>query len=217
MSKTYSHILFDLDGTLTDSGPGIMNSFAYAVEKMGGQVTDKESFRKFVGPPLQDSFGRVLGYSPEDTQKAIVFYREYYFGKGGATENTVYPGIEELLSELKKAGKTLLVATSKNIRGTTLVLEHFGLNKYFDFVATANDEDRLHKSDVIRYALSLCKGVDPKDCVMVGDRENDVSAANEVGVDSIGVLYGYGDEEELTTAGATHLAATAEDVRKLIG
>ncbi|MBO4473857.1 MAG: HAD-IA family hydrolase [Clostridiales bacterium] len=217
MSKPYSYIFFDLDGTLTDSGPGIMNGFAYAVEKMGVQVTDKSSFRRFVGPPLRDSFEKGLGYTGDDTDKAIAFYRDYYFNRGGALENTVYPGVEKLLSELKSAGKTLVVATSKNVRGTTLVLEHFGLVKYFDFVATSNDADRKNKSDVIRYAIENCGIADLGSVVMVGDRENDVSAANEVGIDSIGVLYGYGDEEELTKAGATYIAATAEDVKTFIG
>ncbi|MBO4687475.1 MAG: HAD-IA family hydrolase [Clostridiales bacterium] len=216
MSKPYSYIFFDLDGTLTDSGPGIMNGFAYAVEKMGGQVTDKTSFCRFVGPPLRDSFEKDLGYKGDDTDKAIAFYRDYYFNQGGALENTVYPGIEMLLSELKTAGKTLVVATSKNVRGTTLVLEHFGLNKYFDFVATSNDTDRKNKSDVIRYAIESYGITDLGCIVMVGDRENDVSAANEVGIDSIGVLYGYGDLEELTKAGATYIAATPEDVKSFI-
>ncbi|MBP5492921.1 MAG: HAD-IA family hydrolase [Clostridiales bacterium] len=216
MSKTYSYILFDLDGTLTDSGPGIMNGFAYAIEKMGGEVTDRAMLRKFVGPPLQDSFGKILGYGPEDTEKAIVYYRQYYFEKGGALENVVYPGIEKLLSDLKAEGKKLIVATSKSERGTNLVLEHFDLKKYFDFVATANDEDRPHKSDVIRYAFSECDITNPAQAVMVGDRENDVTAARTVGIDCIGVLYGYGDEEELTTAGATYLAQTAEDVKRIV-
>lgn len=214
--KIYDYIFFDLDGTLTDSGLGIMNGFAYAVQKMGGQVEDKTQFKKFVGPPLKDSFGRVLGYSPEDTDKAIAFYRDYYNGMGGNLENAVYPGIEKLLSDLKAAGKTLVVATSKGEHGTKVVLEHFGLVKYFDFVATSNDTDRQHKSDVIRYALEHYGIENLEKVVMIGDRENDVSAAAEIGIDSIGVLYGYGDLQELTTAGATYIAETVEDIEKLI-
>lgn len=212
----YKYVLFDLDGTLTDSGPGIVNAFSYAISKMGDEVKDKEQLKKFVGPPLRDSFERVLGYSPEDTVKAIAFYREYYNGMGGNLENMVYPGIEELLANLKNAGKTLIVATSKSEYGTNVVLEHFGLRRFFDFVATANDTDREHKSDVIRYAIKECGIQDLDDAVMVGDRENDVSAAGEVGLDSIGVLYGYGDEEELTKAGATYLAQTAKAIEALV-
>ena len=118
MAKAYSYILFDLDGTLTDSGPGIMNGFAYAIEKMGDKVADRNQLRRFVGPPLKDSFGEVLGYSPKDTDKAIALYREYYNNMGGVLENEVYPGIEQLLSDLENRGKTLIVATSKSAQAS---------------------------------------------------------------------------------------------------
>ena len=216
MSKSYSYILFDLDGTLTDSGPGIMNGFAYTIKEMGGTVEDKAQLRKFVGPPLKDSFGRVLGYSPEDTEKAIVIYRDYYNNKGGVYENTVYPGVEKMLADLKAEGKKLIVATSKNAFSTNTVLEHFDLKKYFDFVATADDKLRPHKADVIRYVFEQYEIADKSQVVMIGDRENDISAANEIGIDSIGVLYGYGDREELTTAGATYLVKSADDVKNLV-
>lgn len=212
----YEYIFFDLDGTLTDSAPGIMNSFVYAIEHMGGTVSDKSQLMRFVGPPLQDSFEKALGYSPEDATKAIALYREYYHGMGGRFENNVYPGIEELLAKLKGEGKKLIVATSKNEYGTKVVLEHFGLDKYFDFVAAANDEDRQHKVDVLKYAIEEVGVKDLSKAVMIGDRENDISAAGAVGMDSIGALYGYGDEKELTTAGATYLAESAEDIGRLV-
>ena len=211
----YEYILFDLDGTLTDSGPGIMNGFAYTVEKMGGKVEDKNQYKRFVGPPLKESFGS-LGYSEEDIDKAITIYREYYNGMGGCFENEVYPGIEDVLAKLKAAGKKLIVATSKNAHGTKTVLEHFGLDKYFDFVATANDADRQHKIDVLKYALEQGGVADLKSAVMIGDRMYDIEASAEVGLDSIGILYGYGSKEELTNAGATYLAETAEDIVSLI-
>ena len=217
MSKSYSYILFDLDGTLTDSGPGIMNGFAYAIEKMGGQIPDREELGKFVGPPLKDSFSRVLGYNQEDTDKAIKLYREYYNTMGGVLENSVYPGIEELLSDLSQDGKKLFVATSKSANATNTVLEHFGLKKYFEFVATSDDKDRPQKADVIRYLFEQCGIVDRSQVVMVGDRENDIVAAKEVGIDSIGVLYGYGDREELTAAGATYLAENTAEIKAIIG
>ena len=116
--NTYDFIFFDLDGTLTDSGPGIMNGFAYAIEKMGGKVSDPAELRQFVGPPLKDSFERKLGYSPEDSEKAIAFYREYYNDMDGRLQNSVYPGVEEMLAGLKAAGKKLIVATSKGAHGT---------------------------------------------------------------------------------------------------
>ena len=164
---------------------------------------------------LQELFG-VLGYQGEEIDKAITIYREYYNGMGGCFENEVYPGIEDTLAKLKAAGKKLIVCTSKNAHGTKTVLEHFGLDKYFDFVATANDTDRQHKIDVLRYALEQGGVADLKRAVMVGDRMYDIEASAEVGVDSIGVLYGYGSKEELTNAGATYLAETAEDIVALI-
>ena len=212
----YSTILFDLDGTLTDSGPGIMHGFEYAIEKMGDTVEDKATLRRFIGPPLEYSFGSLLGYSEEDTKKAITLYREYYFGKGGVMENEVYPGIEELLSELKKSGKKLAVATSKSEKGTNIVLEHFGLKKYFDVVATSNDTDRRTKADVIRFALDSLGITDKRNALMVGDRNQDITAANEIGLDSIGVLWGYGDTEELKEAGATLIVEKPSDILNLL-
>lgn len=210
--KDYKTYLFDLDGTLTDSGPGIMNSFEYATAKMGKPVTDRAQLRRFVGPPLADSFGKALGYSEEDTQKAITLYREYYFNHGGALENEVYPGITELLDNLKKSGKKLAIATSKTAPGTKLVLEHFGLNKYFDVVATANDTDVLTKTDVIRLALTECGITDKSSVVMVGDRHYDIASAGELGIDSVGVLWGYGDRKELESAGATYVVDKPEEI-----
>ncbi len=214
--NTYEYIFFDLDGTLTDSGPGIMNGFAYAIEKTGSKVPDSAELRQFVGPPLKESFERKLGYSPEDSEKAIVFYREYYNEMGGRFQNSVYPGVKEMLAGLKAAGKKLIVATSKGAHGTKIVLEHFGLCPYFDFVAAANDADRQSKTDVLRYAVKMCGIGDIRKAVMVGDRENDMTAAKNLVMYSIVVLYGYGYLKELTDAGAVLLAASAEEVKNLI-
>lgn len=216
MKKTYEYILFDLDGTLTDSGPGIMNAFSYAIRNMGGPPMTPEQLRHFAGPPLKVTFGQTLGYSPEDAEKAIGFYREYYNEMGGVYENEVYSGIRELLTELKNAGKHLMVATSKGVHGTTTVLDHFDLRRYFDFVSAAPNQDQAQKTERIRCALEQSGITDLSLAVMIGDRENDISAAKEIGIDSIGVLYGYGDQEELMSAGATYLAENAETVRDLL-
>ena len=143
-------------------------------------------------------------------------FREYYNEMGGALQNVVYPGIEKLLTELNAAGKTLIVATSKGTRAANIVLDHFDLTKQFAFVATADDQIRPRKVDVIRYALTECGVTDLSEAVMVGDREHDVLAANEVGLDSVGVLYGYGSREELTAAGATYLAESTAAVKSFV-
>ena len=216
MSKHYKYILFDLDGTLTDSVQVVVNGFSYVIKKMGRQVPDEKQLRKFVGPPLIVSFGQHLGYPQAEAEKAVEMFREYYNEMGGALQNVVYPGIEKLLTELNAAGKTLIVATSKGTRAANIVLDHFDLTKQFAFVATADDIIRPRKVDVIRYALESCGVTDLAKAVMVGDREHDVLAANEVGLDSVGVLYGYGSREELTAAGATYLAESAADVKVFV-
>ncbi len=216
MSGRYDYILFDLDGTLTDSSPGIINGFEYALTEMGLEVPERSTMKRFVGPPLTESFGNMLGLSEEDTQKAITVYRKYYFELGGVFENSVYDGVVEMLEVLKGEGRKLIVCTSKNARGTNKVLEHFDLLKYFDFVGTSDDIERPGKIDVINYIIKECSINDLKKAVMVGDRHYDITAAKEAGMDSIGILYGYGDEEELSGAGATYIAATCADVVTIV-
>lgn len=212
----YQTILFDLDGTLTDSGPGITNSVAYALEKFGITVEDRTTLNPFVGPPLLESFAKYFGFSEERGREALGYYREYYQEKG-IFENSVYEGIRGLLRELKKAGKTVVLATSKPEVFAVQIMEHFQLAEYFDVIAGASfDETRVEKSDVIRYALSRLDSVEEKKTVMVGDRENDVRGARENGLPCIGVLYGYGSREELETAGAACIAESVQELGELL-
>lgn len=212
----YQNILFDLDGTLTDSGVGITNSVMYALKKFHIEVEDRASLYKFIGPPLDESFEKYFGFSKEESKLAVQYYREYFRPKG-LYENEIYKGIPELLSELKSRNKTLIIATSKPEEFTIKILKHFHLYKYFDHIAGATfDGTRVNKTDVILYALQNCRISDLSSTVMIGDRENDILGAKQVGIDSIGVLYGYGDCEELTSAGATYLAESADDILKII-
>ncbi len=214
--KNYEYILFDLDGTLTDPGEGITNSVAYALKKYGIEVRDKRELYKFVGPPLIDSFERFYGFSKEKAKEAVEFYREYYRVKG-IFENGVYDGIEEMLKVLKNKGKRLVLATSKPEIFARQIMEHYGLAKYFYYMAGANmDETRTLKADVIKYAFEMGDVKDISRAVMVGDREHDVIGAKANGIDSIGVLFGYGNLEELQNAGATYIAETVEDILNLI-
>ena len=213
MSK-YDYILFDLDGTLTDSGPGIMNGFEYALGKMGIDIPDRSSLRKFVGPPLGDSFEKTLGFSPEDAAKGIAFYREYYADKG-VYENDVYPGVFELLDKLKASGKKMIVATTKAEFMANVVMDHFGLRKYFDLMVASNNTDRKNKIDVLKYAIEN-GGVDIEKAVMIGDRFYDVTGASHFGIDSVGVLYGYGSRQELEDAGATYIAESVENLSEIL-
>lgn len=211
----YDYFLFDLDGTLTDPGLGITNSVAYALGKYGITVEDRRELYPFIGPPLRQSFSEFYGFDEEKTKEAVAFYREY-FSEKGLFENEVYEGIPEVLSQLKQAGKKLLVATSKPEEFTNRILEHFGLAEYFDFVAGATmDETRNEKADIIAYALEQIADADPSKIVMIGDRKFDILGARENGIDSIGVLYGYGSRAELEEAQATFIVEKPEDLLRL--
>lgn len=208
----YQYYLFDLDGTLTDSGRGITNSVKYALAKYNIMNPEMDTLLKFVGPPLADSFQKYYGLSVCESKQAIQYYREYYTA-GGMFENEVYEGIPELLKRLKEAGKTLIVATSKPEDYAKQILEHFDLARYFDCIAGASmDETRVNKDEVIAYALSQCELPEKSQIVMIGDREHDVLGAKKNGLASIGVLFGFGDREELEAAGADYIVETPEEI-----
>jgi phosphoglycolate phosphatase len=214
--KKYKYILFDLDGTITDPGLGIINSVIYALEKFGITVVDRNDLKKFIGPPLWDSFERYYRLSKKEAERAVLYYREYYSEKG-IFENYVYEGIADLLKDMKINNKVLIVATSKPEIYAKQILVCFDLAKYFYFVAGGTlDGTRVKKDDVISYALGVCH-IDHLDKVlMIGDREHDIFGAKNVGIDSMGVLFGYGDRDELEKAGATYIAETVSSIRKII-
>lgn len=207
---SYTAILFDLDGTLTDSADGIVNSVVYALEKKAIPYSNKQELRRFVGPPLQDSFRDYCGFSDEQSKEMVRLFREYFTDKG-IYENAVYDGVPEMLDSLCKAGFTLAVATSKPEAFAKQILTRFGLAKYFKVIAGAS-MDGTTKPVVIRQALARL-GIEPSEHVlMVGDREHDILGAKEVGISSLGVLYGYGDEAELRKAGADHIVQTPSEI-----
>ncbi|MDT9501751.1 HAD family hydrolase [Streptococcus mutans] len=209
----YQTILFDLDRTLTNPALGITNSLAYALEKFNIEVTDKKELYRFIGPPLQDSFENFYHFSKEDSLKAVDFYRDYFRHKG-LYENEVYQGIPDLLERLKAQGKKLLVATSKPEGFARQILKHFELFDYFDLVAGASmDGSRRLKGDVIAHALTSAQIADPSSAIMIGDRKHDIIGAKKNGLDAIGVLYGFGNREELKKAGATYIATNVEELQ----
>ncbi|CYU82895.1 HAD family hydrolase [Streptococcus suis] len=211
----YQTILFDLDGTFTDSGQGILNSVAYALEKMGIEEPDTANLNRFIGPPLYESFSRFYQLSPEDTQSAVDAFR-VYFKEKGMFENQLYPGIIPLLEELRTAGKTLVIATSKPEIFAKQILEHFGIAHYFDVIAGASlDSSRISKADVIGYAINQLEAF-PKHAVMIGDREHDIEGARMHQLPAIGVLYGYGSKQEFEKAGATMIVETVQDLKRVL-
>ena len=218
MAYQYELVLFDLDGTLTDSGLGIMNSVQYALKKIGRGVENLEELKCFVGPPLAQQFAKFCGFSDEKGHQMVEFYREYYEGKG-MLENAVYDGIPEVLEQLKNAGIRLAVATSKPEKYARKIAEHFKIETYFEFIGGANmDGSRTKKEEVIEYVLKNCKVEDRQSVLMVGDREHDILGAKACKVSALGVLYGYGDRAELEDAGADWIVSTpAKITEKILG
>ena len=212
----YDIVLFDLDGTLTDPGEGITNSVAYALKKFDIIVEDKTQIYNFIGPPLIDSFMKYYGLDRENGLLAVDYYREY-FSVTGIFENKVFDGIPELLNKIKNSGRKIALATSKPEIYARRILEHFDLSHYFNFIGGATmDETRSRKADVIDYTLKNLSVTDKSTVVMVGDRHHDIEGANQNGLDSIGVLFGYGDHSELERAGATYIAGTVNDIFKYL-
>lgn len=214
-SQNYKAIFFDLDGTLTDSCPGILNSVTYALKKLGEEVPPRNELLSFVGPPLIDEFKNKFKFSQEKAEEAVRLFRENFRDKG-IFENTPYNGIKEVLAKLKTAGYVLVIATSKPEEFAIRIAKHFELDKYFELICGSTfDETRNKKHQVIKYAIERLNesyDIPVNEILMVGDRHHDIDGAKLNGIDSMGVLYGYGSEEELRTAGAEYIAAGVSDI-----
>lgn len=214
--KQYNYLLFDLDGTITNSETGITRCVEYALNYFGIQVSDLHDLLPFIGPPLLDSFKEFYHFTDEQAVIATEKYRERYKDKG-IYENELYPGIEELLAEAAQQGKTVILATSKPEIFARRILDYFKLSDYFSFIAGSGLDGSLHtKTDVINYILQSNNITDLSTVVMIGDRKHDIIGAKNVGIDSIGVLYGFGDYEELSEAGATHIVKDIAELRNLL-
>lgn len=211
MNKKY--ILFDLDGTLTDPMIGITSSVQYALKHFNIMVEDLNSLCKFIGPPLKESFMEYYNFNNNDAEMAVAEYRKY-FSDIGIFQNFIYDDISELLKILKDNNKILILATSKPTVFAEKILIHFNLEKYFDCIVGSNlDGTRSKKVEVINYVLEQNNIINLNDAIMIGDRKYDILGATEAGIESIGVLYGYGDYEELYSSGANYIA---KDVKQLL-
>lgn len=210
----FQTLLFDLDGTVTDSAPGVTRSFAYALDAYGIHVDPSELY-KVVGPPLHVSFMEFYGFSREDAFRAVDKYREYYREKG-IYECRLYDGIRELLAKLKASGRELLIASSKPEFFVRQILDNFGIAEHFDFVVgSLLDGGRTDKAEVVDYALSHAKGkID--ETVMIGDRRFDVDGGHAKGLPVIGVSWGYGSRQELADSGAEFIVDTPDELLYLL-
>ncbi|MBR6533729.1 MAG: HAD family hydrolase [Clostridia bacterium] len=212
----YKYILLDLDGTLTDPAIGITNGVMYALEKFGIKVEDRKELYCFIGPPLVDAFMNYFSLSEQDAKQAVEYYREFY-RVTGIYENRVYDGVLETLKALNESGKILILATSKPEPFAEIILEHFGLRQYFDCVVGATFDGTInYKGDVIRVALKRAEIENLEEAIMIGDRHHDIDGAKQNNLKSIGVLYGFGDREELENAGADYIAETPEDLIQIL-
>lgn len=207
----YKSLLFDLDGTLTDSSEGVFNGCVYALEKLGYSVPSDFEHTKVVGPPLLWSFQTFFGLSEKESEKALTLFREFYVPKG-IYQNKVYDGIKDLLKALKDYGYDLVLATSKAEPQAKIVLDSFELTEYFSYIAGCPlNETGVTKADVIRYAFEHTKTKNKSEIVMIGDTHFDVEGAIECGIDSIGVLYGMGGIDDLGEA--THVVKSVEELK----
>lgn len=209
----YKAILFDLDGTLTESGEGITKSVQYALEKLGKPEPDLESLRVFVGPPLLEQFMKYADLDEETARQAVTFYRERY-SVTGIFENRPYPGVEEMLAGLKKKGYILAVSSSKPEYFVKKILDHFELTDYFtEIVGSEMNGGRTGKSEVIEETLRRLHMENKREQVMmVGDREHDILGARKSGLSCLAVSYGYGSREELESAGPIQIVDSALEV-----
>lgn len=208
-------VLFDLDGTLTESGPGVVRSLRYAFDAIGVSPPDDATLMRFVGPPLLDSFREVAGLDDAQANDALVAYRRYFVDKG-MFENAVYPGVRELLRALVDAGRRLAVATSKPLPYARPIVEHFALREYFEIVCGPElDGVGAVKTTVVADAMAALNVTAGADVVLVGDRSHDVIGAHDNGIACIGVLWGYGSRAELV--GAEAIAADVDELASLLG
>ena len=210
------YIFLDLDGTLTDPSLGIINATLQALEYFGIHESDREKLGDFIGPPLYVSFAKHYGFSREQSQKAIEVFQDYYAPKG-LYENTPYPGMRELLTGWKAEGRRLVLATSKPEIFAMQILERFGMASSFAFIAGGDPcETRVHKSDVIRYALRKL-GLDANiPAVMVGDTKYDILGAKELGFPTVAVTYGFGKREDIEEAGAAWIVDSVDELGRLM-
>lgn len=210
----YRYILFDLDRTLTESAPGIINSIRYTYRRYGLEIPNKRELESYVGPPLIESFMKYAGFSEDKAREAVNVYREY-FADRGLFENAVYPGIPKCLQKLAERDYILAVATSKPEVFCRRILEHFKLTKYFRVIkGIPLDGENMTKAEVIARAVGELGISEKRDAVMVGDRDYDVIGARENGIDCVGVLYGYGSRAELEQAGAVAVCESVEALER---
>ncbi len=215
--RNYTHIFFDFDGTLFDTSEGVYKSFDYVADFYGIKIEDKSVYSTMIGPPLLESFSRVFGFSGDKLTEAMAKYREYYTARG-MYECRLYDGLTKLIQALRDAGRKIFVATSKPEVYARAILEKKGILNLFDFVGGSDLEEavRVNKVDIINYVLDTQGITDRASCLMIGDTHFDIQGACRAGLDSLGILWGFGKREALESAGATYIAENPQSVQELL-
>ena len=213
----YRYVIFDFDGTVTDTSEGIVKSFAYSFEAMGREVPDLSDRNKFIGPPLDYSYVTFYGVSEDEAQTYLARYRERYAVKG-IYECELYNGIKELLLKLKEKGIRLGVASSKPERFVNEVADFLGVREFFDVTVGIGIGEKTHptKKELILTAMEKLGAESKDDCLMVGDRFYDIDGAAQAGVKSVGVLWGFGDKNELTNHGADYIIENPDELTEIV-
>jgi phosphoglycolate phosphatase len=212
----YVTLLFDLDGTISDPKIGITKAAQYALSRFNISVHGLDTLVNFIGPPLRESFKIKYALEESEVEQAVIYYREY-FSRYGLYENRLYPGIESLLGDLKRAGRRTLLATTKPEVFAHRILKHFRLEAFFSGVFGSNlDGSLASKDELIAHILTHEKNIHRKSTVMIGDRVHDIRGARANGIDTIGVTYGYGSRDEIEGSHPTHVAHSVDELRSLL-
>ena len=213
--SNYENILFDFDGTVCDISEGVFKGFDYVVDYYKLNI-DKSIYKKMMGPPLRESFVNCLHLPESEIKNAIAKHREYY-NAGGMYELEIYDGVVDLIKNLKQAGKKVYIATSKPEHYTVKILEKIGLKDLFDFVGGSDisESNRVEKIDVLKYVMKE-NNLTSENSIMIGDRFYDVRGAHAVGLKCIGILWGFGDLQEMQECGADYIKATPKDVEEFL-
>ena len=210
------YVFFDLDGTIVNSSEGIINAYKTALKHFDIEADEKFISDFLIGPPLKLAFIKYFNLDEEKVEEAIKVFRKYYSGKG-VNENCLYDGIKELFENLKSKEKTLIIATSKPTIFTEKILERHDVKKYFDFISGATlDDTRIKKGDIIKYAIENMNISNLEECIMVGDKSQDIEGAKQNNMKAIGVTYGFGTKEELETSGATYIVDNVKDINDIL-
>jgi phosphoglycolate phosphatase len=209
------HLIFDLDGTISNPKQGILNGYYYAFEKMGMPGKSESELIPLIGPPLRNVFSDIYSFSSEDTDLAIKHYRDYYYGQGGMYENIIFGGMKQMLQGLHEKGHTLHIATNKGWQ-VDKILDYLGVLEYFTSIEHHNEAKGVTEKHQMLSNILAQQNIANEEAIMIGDREHDILAAHHTGMQSIGVLYGFGTKAEMDICKPTFVVSTVDELGRIL-